>query len=394
MQASPTNLSILVVEDDGLFRAMLEAALKAQGHEPVARASVEEALAAYDAGRFDLLLTDLHLPDGDGIGLMRRIRSTDGHISIILMTAQPSDESLGEAIEAGVDDYLVKPFPMGGEYNPLHFAIRKAQAYRRLAVENRRLVGDLQDLNESMTHEIEIAGRVQRALLSRPFQHPSLRVTTSIEQSSGIGGDLFEATPATDGRVFVSMGDVSGHGPAAALVMSLVYGLMQEMSHRPVGPSEAVDTISEAMCALFGSPEDTVFLTLCLGFVDPRTGEVELASAGHWPPISVLPDGRLKVHDIWNGLPCGISETCGTETYHTTLQPGETLVLYTDGITESYGRYGRQFGLSGVQQALRTAAAAGKDITADVVQQAATRYRKGAEPVDDAAVLTATYLES
>lgn len=144
----PATGEVLVIASDQLTGTLIETALTAAGYSVVVAASGEEGVALYGPGCFVAVLVDLTLPGIDGLEVIQAVRKLDPGQCMLLMTSKPTDSSLRVAVEElHVDDYLTKPFTVGGPFNPLEFAVKRALLVRRLANDNAHLVSELEAAN-------------------------------------------------------------------------------------------------------------------------------------------------------------------------------------------------------------------------------------------------------
>jgi serine phosphatase RsbU (regulator of sigma subunit) len=148
-----------------------------------------------------------------------------------------------------------------------------------------------------------------------------------------VGGDYFDYVQLPDGRLAVVVADVVGHGVAAALLMAKLAAEMRFSLATHREPSKALTSLNDHFSRL---ELDERFVTLVMCVLNPGTHEVTMVSAGHMPPI--VRDDSGKVRDVGDeavGLPLGIVEGMDYDQHQFTLQPGELVVLYTDGINEA-----------------------------------------------------------
>jgi len=236
----------------------------------------------------------------------------------------------------------------------------------------------------------DAAEGARHSLLGRTYLYPGLTVTAYVDTQSAVGGDFYVVAPAPGGRVLIAVGDVSGHGLTTSVAINIVGGLVGHLTGWFSRASDALDYVSKSMCDLLPSADEGVFATVLMGFLHASSRVFHAASAGHWPPVAVSAAGEARVLPLPNGLPCGVERSCGASAVDLKLSPGETVVLYTDGITESRSPAGAQFGTDGILQALGDAARRKQAISADLVYDAAARYRGGGPACDDSAVVAVT----
>jgi len=245
-------------------------------------------------------------------------------------------------------------------------------------------------VSRARTREPDAVERARQSLLPRTYLYPGVTLTAFVDTRSAAGGDFYVVEPIPDGRLLIVVGDVTGHGLTASVVMNLVYGLVARLAGQFGQATEVLDCVSENMCNLLPSTDEGVFATMLVSYLDPAGRVFHAARAGHWPPVAVSASGDARVLPLPNGLPCGVERSCGASAVDLTLSAGETVVLYTDGITESRSPAGAQFGVEGILQALGDAARDHQTVNAELVRDAAARFRGGGPASDDSTVVAVT----
>jgi phosphoserine phosphatase RsbU/P len=218
--------------------------------------------------------------------------------------------------------------------------------------------------------EIAIAKNVQQALL--PKELPKVAgydLFASYDTALAVGGDYYDAMLLDDGRkVCLSFGDVAGKGIPASLVMSRISSVVQSTLRHVDDVGEAVEAINNHMCA---SAVEGRFVTYILAIIDTRTHEMRLVIAGHMSPMIRKRDGSIEEFDEESvGVPIGVLEEYPFDVLSRTVQTGETVLFYTDGVSEAMNPKGELYGDKRVREFLRnsrgTAAEIGKALLADV----------------------------
>ena len=220
----------------------------------------------------------------------------------------------------------------------------------------------LEAANLRIAREIEQIARIQRTLLPAQLPEiPGMAIAAHYETFDRAGGDLYdfarmEGDPTTthDDRWAVLIADASGHGPAAATVCAIVHSILHAFPREPSGPAELLGHVNRQLC---NKQIESSFVTAFLAFYQPATRELTYARAGHNPPLLVsasCADGRrpLSCLDVAKGLPLGIDADARFDEARVTLEPGQMVVLYTDGITEAKNAAGDQLEIDGVSRAL------------------------------------------
>jgi serine phosphatase RsbU (regulator of sigma subunit) len=193
-----------------------------------------------------------------------------------------------------------------------------------------------------------VSGALQRGLLAaEPPQPEHLEVAGRCRPAEGlVGGDWYDLVPLPEGRTGIVVGDVMGHGPAAAAAMAQLRAAAHALAQIGLEPAELLSQVSRTILTLRGLP----MATCAYAIIDPGSCSCDLAAAGHLPPVLVRPEGRARPLELPSGQSLGI----GPATYgqaRVRLPPGAVLALYTDGLVETRSRPYEQ-GISELQVAL------------------------------------------
>jgi serine phosphatase RsbU (regulator of sigma subunit) len=254
------------------------------------------------------------------------------------------------------------------------------------AIDGARLYRESRE-KAKIDHEMELARTLQRALLVAPPQVPFAESFVFFDPASMVGGDLFHGALRDDGSLVAAVGDVSGKGMGAALWMALaqgMLGLLHDLAH----PLEAL--LPELDRALRRHNPNNRFLTLAILQL-AADGTARYASAGHCPAV-LLRTGRPPEALPPTGPVLGLLPGLKWQVRSLTLAPGDTMVFYSDGVSESTPRNGAELGVEGVLAALgRVGPAATAETYGRDLLEAARRHRAGAEAEDDVTVVAVRY---
>jgi sigma-B regulation protein RsbU (phosphoserine phosphatase) len=230
--------------------------------------------------------------------------------------------------------------------------------------------------------ELEVARELQRALLPEsPPEVEGYSFAFSSATANTIGGDYYDFLKTPDGRIAVVMGDASGHGIAAGILMAISNAILKLAIDLDPTPS-AVATLMNRVLFQTGGSRD--FMTLFLGILDPTQGQLDYVSVGH--PYPLLRRASGNILELGSGsLPLGIRQTIDPAPGVVTLEPGDLVVMVTDGIPEAVNTQGRTFGFD----RLRTLVSPGGDpheVHRRIVS-ALRQFTAGATPHDDWSLL-------
>ena len=248
-----------------------------------------------------------------------------------------------------------------------------------IRVENARLLEE-QMGRERLEQELQLASEIQQR-----FQPTAPPIVHGYELQGisfscyEIGGDYYDFIEREDGRLVVALGDVSGKGTAAALLMSSLHAAVHAQA---ASNSSLVQTISNVNRYLAENIPSNRFVTLFYAELDPKAGSLAFVNAGHNPPIIVHDSGTVEQLSS-GGLPLGIIPDTEYREGRTQLQPGDVLVIYSDGVSEAINPTGEEFGPDRLCQVVSenlNATAAG---IRDRIESALTKFVEGTPANDD-----------
>lgn len=253
------------------------------------------------------------------------------------------------------------------------------------ATENARL--DRETFEKArIQNELKIAAEIQRALLpegkisGRFFQASGMSM-----QARGFGGDFFDLVDQPDGTFGFLVGDVSGKGPAAALVASKILGIFSAFSQVDNDPAETVDRINKVMMR---RAIEARYVTLLYGRL-AQTGEFLFCNGGHNPPLIFGKEGVRQI--VAAGMPVGVFEAATYSLDSVHLQPGDTMVIYSDGVTEAENVAGETFGDQRMAEVLEMHSTESASVVLEKLIDALRTFTKGADQLDDITALIVRY---
>ena len=256
-----------------------------------------------------------------------------------------------------------------------------------LAIENARLYQDAIE-KARLDRELATASRIQQALLPEPRRSGSFfeAVGASIP-SRAIGGDFFDYQDRPGGALGVAIGDITGKGPPAALLTALVQGVLAVESLTGSTPDAAVAQINRVLLA---RPIESRFLTLFLSVLTPD-GRLEYCNAGQNPPLWFARTGDVMRLEI-GGTLIGAFPYTSFDRGEAQLRPGDTLVLYSDGVSEAQNPAGEDFGESRIRTAISTVIDRPPQQVLDALFAALREFMQDAGPHDDMTAVVVRYL--
>jgi serine phosphatase RsbU (regulator of sigma subunit) len=359
--ASPPG-KILLIDDSFIILDAVSAFLEDMGWTVLTAQSGEQALKIASTPDLDLVVSDLNMPDMNGIEVFRRIYAMDPMLPVIILSEEGAIAQVLESVHAGVFDFV----PKSDHARMLPAAVTRAVAHCRILRENQRLSQDLIRVNEGLERrvaeqarlleerlrreaalekeaelaplrkEVEIARHIQTSILPKEHSVRRLEVAAKMITASEVGGDYYDVRPTNDG-CWLGIGDVAGHGLEAGLVMLMIQsGLSSLIFQNPnVLPHQLLPALNRMLfenLRLRMGRDDHATLTMFRFFSDGR-----LTYAGaHEDIILCSKTGEVRTtltHGTWVGISNDISHELESRTIQ--LTEGDLIVLYTDGIPEA-----------------------------------------------------------
>ena len=254
---------------------------------------------------------------------------------------------------------------------------------------NKRLVLSIEK-NQRMEGELHIASTMQTAMLPKVFppfsDRPELNVYGMVNPAKEVGGDLYDFFARHD-KLFFCVGDVSGKGVPAALVMAMTHSLFRNVTAHEEDPAAIV---SEMNKALTEQNSENMFLTLFLGVLDSKTGRLEYCNAGHNAPV-LRTAGQWQMVDVVANLPLGIEADYEYKAQTTQMTYNDLLFLYTDGLTEAENANHELYGEQRMMQCLSAMSVTRPREIIESLQDNVEVFVDGAQQSDDLTMLAVRY---
>lgn len=256
----------------------------------------------------------------------------------------------------------------------------------KLFARNGRKLQDTLMQQQRTDHELQIANGIQQALL--PLDEPSLQGVDEVEvegrliPAKEVGGDLYNVF-VRDGKLFFCIGDVSGKGVPAALIMAVTQTLFHNIASEENNPARIMERLNVTACR---NNKSDMFVTLFIGVLDLATGHLDYCNAGHERPIL---NGEV-LNSVPN-MPIGLFDDFIYEPQETTIAPGMMLTLYTDGLTEAFNAQEQQFGRERFVQLIRRCGGMTPKELVDTAITEVQHFAINTEQSDDLTLLVVCY---
>lgn len=366
-------MKILIVDDDRSTRMLLKAFLGRSGHAIVEAGNGEEAVETFERENPDLILMDVTMPVMSGYEAATIIKQRCGNrfVPIIFLTGLNDDESLAKCVESGGDDFLVKPF------NSLLLGA-KIVAMQRI----RALYQELEHYQQRTEQEIELTQHVFDSLTRRMSSNVVHGLDHWMRSAGHFSGDLMIYDRSPSGKLYLMLGDFTGHGFSAAIGALPASDVFFAMTRRDFKPEDILAEINRKLRDIMPIGH---FCAAALVCCDPATRQIEVFNGGLPPVLLLDAEGKIKARAKSSNLALGVlpADMFSAETVKFEDIINSTLVLYSDGVTEAQNAAGEMFG----DDRLHAALAAGKK-PFDSVKASLEAFIGDRLPDDDVSLIT------
>ena len=394
-------MRILVVDDDPSVLRIIAAILGRWNYDVILAGDGLEAWDILQRQDVRFVISDWMMPGLTGPELCRRVRAAEfaKYVYLILLTGRDDKLSLIEGMDAGADDFLVKPV----HRQELRVRIRAGERILRLEWQLEERNRHLSEINRTLSdayatirHDLESAAAMQKALLPPPLRLPGVAVDWLFQPSAFVAGDMFDYFVLDGQQLSFYQLDVAGHGvPAALLSFTLNRVLSQGAEeHRvrrqhPDWEAAAIPAwvVAELNQQFQSGIDPLLYFTLIYGHLDWRSGRVTLTQAGHPRPIWLHRANRRTELVGGGGFAVGMLPDLEYDAITFELAPGDRLFLYSDGVTECANAQGEPFAETHLMELLEATADRPVAVVAERVGQALREWKGDDNHQDDITLL-------
>ena len=323
---------VLVADDQPHVLDALQLLLKSHGYRTEAVTQPARVLQALASREFDVVLMDLNYTrdttaGGEGLDLVTQIRAIDQNLPVVVMTAWSSVDLAVEAMRRGASDFVQKPWQNLQLLEKLETQIERGQSLRRV---QRQRADELQDARE-----------IQKNLLPRHIpQIKDYEIAGMTQPVRHVGGDYYNVVRISETQTVLCIGDVAGKGMPAALLMSSLQAALKPLMWEARAPRELCRRLNRILCEI--APVGK-FVSFFYAVLDSKDNRLTYCNAGHNPPTLVRADGTASELNA-AGAVLGQFPDWVYEQSELQLRPGDTLLMFTDGMVEASNQDDEPFG--------------------------------------------------
>jgi phosphoserine phosphatase RsbU/P len=371
---------LLLVDDSTTMRRMISSFLQAEGYEVSLACDGREGLEKAREVKPELIVTDYEMPELDGPGLCRGLKADAGlrTIPVIMLTTLGATESKVIGLDAGADDYVEKPkspADIQEIFARIRAQLRIADLRAELAERNRQL----EVAQAKLELELKLARKVQMGLMPKPPKSRGvLQVAVRYQPANQLGGDVYDFTLLEANSLGVLVADISGHGVNSALLSGVVKALAAPLTSAGLPPGDVLAGLDKGIESFF--PE----AYFCTGFymtINESDGAFEFGGVGHPPALLAGADGTRALDSDPGLLGVGMVDSLVGGSGR--LAPGESLLIYTDGLPDAMNSADVPFGIERIQAVLEAHRADSPSDILDQLERAVARHVDPLQPHDD-----------
>lgn len=372
------NESLLLVDDNPTNLQVLYQTLGPIGCKLLVAKNGETALAIARKASPDLILLDIMMPGIDGFEVCRRLKAdpATAAVPVIFLSALTDTKDKVQGLQLGAVDYVSKPFQPDEVI---------ARVNTHLTIH--RLKREVEKKKDALENELKIVSDVQRRLL--PKMVPAiagLTLAIHYETSLYAGGDYYDIVKMPDNRWGFLLADAEGHSAPAAVMMAMTCALFRSYPQPPTEPGELLYFLNDHLCKV----AEPSFVTALYIVYDADRRTLKIARAGHPPPMICRSAGQKAFeYDCSGVFPLGIDPFDQVPVTEAELQPGDRILMYTDGVTERFSRDRETYGEERLLRQLEANRQGDPQELLDAIVKGVDAFANGRPATDDQALLLA-----
>ncbi len=378
MSAMKATPRILVVDDEPdlepLVLQRMRRDIRKRRYEFVFARNGLEALERLEADpEIDMVLSDINMPRMDGLALLSQIAKVAPNLRSVIISAYGDMKNIRTAMNRGAFDFVTKPIDFDDLRVTIDRTLRHLAEWREAIASRDKLI--------TLQNELDVASKIQQSIL--PTKFPSgddFEVFGHMEAARNVGGDFFDILRLEYDRIGLAIADVSDKGVPAALFMMSTRTLLKGTA---IGGNEPGDVLGEVNDQLCEDNDAEMFVTVLYAVYDPKTKEFTYANGGHDSPLVIHADGSSTLLPLTRGIALGVLPELTYKQRTVTLDPGDTVVLYTDGVTEAMNGADEQYGLDDLREKFAGTPPPNSREATSTVFQAVREFARGTPQSDD-----------
>lgn len=381
---------ILVVDDEPdlqmLMMQKFRKQVKSKEYEFLFAENGSEALEMVsNHSDLSLILSDINMPKMDGLTLLDELRKLDrADLKTVMVSAYGDMENIRTAMNRGAYDFVTKPI----DFKDLETTIEKTISEINRFLKSKEMEAQLEALN----YDLDMAARIQQKILHQDFpvfpEDNRFEIFANMIAAKHVGGDFYDFFKFDDDHLAFFIGDVAGKGMPAAIYMAVCRTMLKAIGSEVKSPSDCITKVNNM---LIPESDISTFVTVFYGLLNVKTGELSYCNGGHNLPYIQSTDGAVTELENVGGLLLGKFENAPYDMNTIQLNPGDTIVTFTDGVTEAEDEDGNFYDEERVITYLKKQPGKSLDSLVKGLFLEVMKFTGAADQSDDITVLSVQY---
>lgn len=381
---------ILVVDDEPdlqmLMMQRFRHKIRAKEYEFQFAENGQEAIEKLAHNKdISLVLSDINMPKMDGLTLLNELQKIErDDIKTIMVSAYGDMDNIRTAMNRGAYDFVTKPI----DFKDLETTIEKTlneikRIHKTLEIEEQL---------SSLNYDLDMAARIQQQILKQDFpvyqEDARFDIFAHMMAAKHVGGDFYDFFKTDEDHLVFFIGDVAGKGMPAAIYMAVCRTMLKSIGSEVTDPADCIFKVNNM---LIPESDISTFVTVFYGVLNLKTGELSYCNGGHNLPFLADKDGNVHELEDVGGLLLGKFDDAEYSKKTIQLNPGDTIVTFTDGVTEAENESGGFFEEEQVVQFLEKSGSKSLDARVKGLFLEVMTFAGSAPQSDDITVLATTY---
>jgi sigma-B regulation protein RsbU (phosphoserine phosphatase) len=381
---------ILVVDDEPDLEILIRQRFRKQIREDAlhfefAQNGVQALQRLEEHPDISLVLSDINMPEMDGLTLLEKIaEKNDPCLKSVIVSAYGDMENIRTAMNRGAFDFLTKPIDFGDLETTIARTLRQLEVLREATRDREQLL--------SVRNDLSTAARIQQSILPQKFppfpERKEFDIYAQMVPAKEVGGDFYDFFFLDEDRLACVIGDVSGKGVPAAIFMAVSRTLLKAVAMQVGNPGETLRRINTM---LIPEGNGKMFVTIFYGLLNTRTGEMQFSYGGQPPPYIKRSNGTIEQIEQQGGFLLGMVGGMEYDTHKVVLRAGDTILLYTDGVTEAMDGESQLFDYARLESSLARMNGAGLKEVLQGIHSDLADFTGEAPQADDITMLALQY---
>ena len=333
----------------------------------------------------DIVLTDINMPKMDGLTLLTKLNENYPLLKSVIVSAYGDMSNIRTALNRGAFDFVTKPIDFQDLEITINKAVQEAQMLQQAMKDRDQLV--------TLQKELDVARTIQETIVPRTFppfpDRKEFEILAKMITAKEVGGDLYDFFMVDEDHFGFVIGDVSGKGVPAALFMAVSRTLLKATALKGLPPNECFQQVNRL---LYLESVPSMFVTMFYGILNTKAGELEYCNGGHNPAFLIRKDGNVEPLEVKGGLILGAMEDFDYQSNNVKLNKGDSLFLYTDGVTEAMNPKNEEFEEKRLKSCLSKLNTTPLEGMIDSVIKEVFQFADGAPQADDITAMAVRYL--